>query len=112
MLNRCIRLASKLENKKQRIYAIIVDKKGRILSSGTNSYTRSHPRQAFFAAKVGQVHRIFLHSEMDALVRCKEQGYTLYVARVDKKGNPLPCCPCEICTLAIKDAKIQNVYHT
>lgn len=112
MLNRCIKEASKLELKKQRIYSIIVDKRGRIISSGTNSFTKSHSRQAYYAEKVGQQHKIFLHSEISAIVNCKQQGYAIYTARVDRKGNPLPCAPCEVCQYALKDAKITNIYYT
>ena len=112
MLNRCIKLASKLENKKQRIYSIITDRKGRILASGSNSYTRSHPRMAYYSAKFNDFNKIYLHSEISSLIKLTRQGHSIYVARVDKKGNPLPCSPCRICALALKDAKIQNVYHT
>lgn len=112
MLNRCIELASQLQNRKQRVASIITDKKGRILSFGCNSYTKSHPRQAFYAEKCGQVHKVFLHSEISAIVNCKAQGYAIYTARVDKRGNSLPCKPCEICRLALSDAKISKVYYT
>lgn len=112
MLDLAIKLASELQNRKQRIASIITDKRGRILSFGVNSYTHSHPKQAYYAKKVGQMQKIFLHSEIDALVHLKKQGHTLYVARVDKQGNPKPCKPCEICSLAIKDAGIKEVVTT
>ena len=112
MLNRCIKLASKLENKKQRVFAIITDNHNRILARGGNSYTRSHPRMAYYSAKFNDFNKIYLHAEISSLVKLNQQGHSIYVARVDKKGNPLPCKPCKICALALQDAKIFNVYHT
>jgi deoxycytidylate deaminase len=112
MLNLAIKLASQLQNKKQRICAIITDKRGRILSFGVNSYSKTHPRMAYYSAKCNDYNKIYLHAEMDSLIHCKQKGHTLYVARVDKKGNSLPCKPCEICSLAIKDAGIKEVITT
>jgi deoxycytidylate deaminase len=112
MLNRCITLASKLNHKKERVASIICDKKGRIISKGVNSFSKSHPTQAYYAEKVGMVHRIFLHSEISALVNCKEQGHTIFVARVNRKGEPLPSSPCPICKMAILDAGIKEIITT
>lgn len=112
MLNRCIDLASQLQNRKQRIASIITDKKGRILSFGVNSYTKSHPRQAYYAEKCGQTHKVFLHSEISAIVNCKGQGYAIYTARVNRKNEAIASAPCPICRLALSDAKIKNIYYT
>lgn len=114
MLNRCIKLASKLENKKQRIYAIIVDKKGRILAKGTNSYTKSHPLQAYYCElATKESHKIFVHAELQALVHLKgQEANKIFVARVAKNGTPLPSSPCPICRMAIHDAGIHEVITT
>jgi len=113
MLNRCIKLASKLENKKQRIYAIITDNHNRILASGTNSYTKSHCLQAYYCELANQPHKIYIHAELQALVRLKGRKATkIYVARVSKAGLPLPALPCPICKMAILDAGIHEVITT
>jgi deoxycytidylate deaminase len=113
MLNEAITIASKLANKKQRICAIITDKRGRIVSTGCNSYTKSHPRMAYYCEVTKQQHKIFLHAELDAIIKTKRKiPNTIYIARVDKQGIPLPCQPCEICKLAIQDAGIKNIIHT
>lgn len=112
MLDQAIKIASQLQNRKQRICSIITDRKGRILGIGTNSYTKTHPRQAFYATKCNDFHKIFLHSEIDALVNCKQKPETIYIARVNHKGEPLRVSPCPICQLAINDAKIKNVITT
>lgn len=114
MLNRCIKLASKLENKKQRVFAIITDKKGRILASGGNSYTKSNPLQAYYAELVTKErHKIFVHAELQALVHLKgRKADKIFVARVAKNGTPLPSSPCPICSLAIMDAGIKEIITT
>lgn len=114
MLEKCIKKASQLENKKQRIFAIITDKKGRILASGGNSYTKSNPLQAYYAELVTKErHKIYVHAELQALVNLRgRKADTIYIARVNKKNEPLPSRPCPICSLAICDAGITNIITT
>jgi len=112
MLNKAIKKASQLENKKQRVFAIITDKKGHILASGGNSYTRTHPRMAYYSAKFNDFNKIYLHAEIASIVACNKKPYAIYIARVDKKGNSLPCNPCPICKLAILDAGITKIITT
>jgi deoxycytidylate deaminase len=115
VLNKCIQLASKLQNQKQRVYSIIVDKRGRVLSSGSNHFTKSHPRQAYYCElATHEQHKIYLHAELSALVNLKDydKAETIYVARVNKKGQPLPSHPCPICQMAIKDAGITKIVTT
>lgn len=98
--------------KHQNITATIYDKKGRILSIGTNSYTKTHPRQAEMAAKCGYHYKVYLHAEIAALVRCKSDGYKIKIERYNKSGDPLLAKPCEICELAIKEAGIKYIEYT
>jgi len=112
MLNRCIKLASKLENKKQRIFSIITDKHGKIIGSGGNSYSKTHPTMAYYAEKVGDINKIFLHSEISALVNCKSKPENMYIARVSRDGQPVKVSPCPICKLAILDSGIKKVITT
>lgn len=113
MLNRCIRKATELEPKKQRIFSIITDNHNRILSTGTNSFSKSHVLQAYYCELANQPHKIFIHSELQALVRLKgRKAKTIYIARVNKKNEPVPSKPCPICSLAIKDAGITEIITT
>lgn len=90
-----------------RVYAVITDKRGKIVSEGPNSYKKTHPLQAKFARMVGNEEAVYLHAEIQAMVKCKEgQGHKMYVARVGRTGNPLPACPCKICQLAIEQLGI------
>jgi deoxycytidylate deaminase len=115
MLNEAINRASLLQNQKQRICAIITDKRGRILSTGENSYSKSHPLQAYYCELARQDnHKIYIHAELQALVNLKgnKKADKIYLARISKTKEPLPCTPCPICRLAIADAGIKNIIHT
>lgn len=101
-------------NQKQDITAIIYDRKGRVLSVGKNSYEKTHPLQARFAAKVGTPKKIYLHAEIDAIVRCKDlrKAHRIEVIRVAKNGDLVNAKPCSICQSAIESSGIKIVSHT
>ena len=98
----------------QDITAIIYDKKGRILSIGKNSYVKTHPKQARHACKVGRPDKVFLHAEIDAIIRCKDlsKAHRIFVSRVSRKGKYVNAKPCPICQDAIREANIRQVEWT
>jgi tRNA(Arg) A34 adenosine deaminase TadA len=100
-------------NKQHSIKAILYDKKGNILSIGSNSYTKTHPLQAKYANQVGEPKKIFLHSEIDAIIKCKDisKAYRIEVYRFYKDGKPANAKPCKICENALNQLGIQ-VWHT
>ena len=55
ILNKAIELASQLQNKKQRLCAIVTNKRGHILNIGFNSYNKTSTTQAYYAEKVGAI---------------------------------------------------------
>lgn len=115
MLNKAIKIASLCSNKKFSLCAIITDKKGNILSIGQNYFNKSHPTQAYYAEKTGNRNRIFIHAEIDALIRLPYgvEPNTIYIARTNKKGNQtLLAQPCPICQMAIKESGIKNIIYT
>ena len=57
---------------KQNMTAIIYDKRGKVISVGQNSYVKTHPLQAKYAAIAGMPDRQFLHAEIHAIVKCKD----------------------------------------
>lgn len=98
---------------KHKVAACCTDKQGRILSYASNSYTKTHPKQAYYASIVGnQFSKIFLHAEIAALVRCRENPYKLQVIRVNKRGELRMAKPCPICQLAIKEAGVKLVEYS
>lgn len=96
------------------ITATIYDKRGRVLSIGYNSYTKSHPKQAKLAAKVGKPNSIYLHAEIAALIKLKGTTvpFSILVVRFNKQGMPAMAAPCLICQKALKLAGITNILHT
>lgn len=95
----------------QNITAIITDKRGRVLSIGKNSYVKTHPKQALHASRVGLPDKVFLHAEMDAIIRCRDltKAYKIQIIRVTKDGSLGNAKPCPICKSAIKEANIKRV---
>jgi hypothetical protein len=93
--------------------ATIRDKKGRILSTATNSYRKTHPLQGHFAKLCGMEERPFLHAEIAALLRCKTSiPYEIYIERYGKDGKPRLAAPCAICSLALKAFNVHIIRYT
>lgn len=99
---------------KQNIKAIIYDRKGRILSIGENSYEKSHTLMAHHSKKVGLPHKIFLHAEVAAIVKCKDlsKAYKISVFRYNNQGKTLLAKPCICCQSALAATPIKIIEHT
>ena len=94
--------------------AYIFDKKGKIISVGYNSYTKTHPYQAKLAKIAGLPDKIFLHAEIDAILKCKRIGDAkrILISRIGADGKPLIAKPCKICALAIERFGIKEIEFT
>lgn len=82
------------------INATVYDKRGRVLSRGTNSYTRTHPLQQKAARAAGEHKRDFgfMHAETAALVRANPQkAFRISITRFTRDGKPAPAKPCACC---------------
>ena len=97
---------------RQFLTATIFDKRGRVLSVGHNSYDKTHPRQAKYAARVGCSEKMYLHAEISALIKCREKPHKILIERKDRAGNFKLAKPCPICELAIKEAGIKFVEYS
>jgi len=100
--------------RKQDMTAIIEDKRGRILSIGKNDYHKTHRIQYEYAERVGTPHRIYLHAEIDSIIRCRDlsKAHKISIFRYGKNGKPALAKPCPACALAIKEAGIKIVEWT
>lgn len=106
---------SKTESGKtvQRVYALCMDKKGRIISESSNYYDKSHPYQYECACEAGNDEAIYLHAEIAAIVKAKKKSiYKIVIARVGNTDESLPSKPCKICQIAIDLANIEVVEYT
>lgn len=112
MLGLAIKVAESSKSKKK-VGAVLLHK-NKVITQGVNQDTKTHPLQAKLAEMVGLDEKIYLHAEISALVRCKGEADTIVVARLgghygDELRNAKPC---PICSLALKEAGIENVYYS
>lgn len=96
------------------IKATVYDKRGRVLTVGENSYNKTHPLQAKYAAMVGLEDKIYLHAELSALARLRpyHKPYRIKVERYGKDGKPALARPCAVCDKAIREWGINQVEYT
>lgn len=87
-------------------------RKNKLVSESPNFFKKSHPTQAMYARRVNQPKRIHLHAEVATLIRAREEIDTLFVCRINKKGDLRMSKPCPICQLAIESEGISTVYYT
>ena len=94
--------------------AYAYDKKGRLLSSATNSYSKTHPLQAYFAEKVGHSAKIYLHAEIAAIIKAGDKKiHKLLITRHNPRTHKaLNAAPCPICQEAIRAFGIPFVSYT
>lgn len=99
--------------KRQDVTAFAYDKRGRLLAVGKNSYAKTHRLQAHYGNKAGNSSRIYLHAELDALIRGSKRGciHKLVVVRQGASGYLL-AKPCPSCELAILDYNVKITEHT
>lgn len=91
--------------------AMCLDSRGHIVSIASNTY-KTHPEQARFARLAGKPKKVSLHAEMAALIKAKEEVSTIIVCRLNNKGELRYSKPCPICTLAIEQSSIEDVWYS
>lgn len=105
-LQRAMGLA--LSSQERHRHGSIIVRKGKIISWGINSL-RNHP--SVCSDPKAQAGR---HAEREAIRRANTnlEGATIYVARINKTGDPLLSKPCKACQEAIEKAGIKKVIYT
>lgn len=100
------------------VYAVALNKRGRIVAEGGNSYIKTHTVQAEFSIKAGLADKQCLHAEVKTLISAKGKKIAkLLIARVDSDGQPRIAKPCPVCQAMIdwyqeeNDCKIE-IEHT
>jgi deoxycytidylate deaminase len=119
ILNQAVAVAMSSTSKKK--VGSIILKKGRLVASAVNIEKKSHPIQAFYGERASNIHnndglsqKIYLHSEVNCLIRSKGKGDTIIVARVGGNGGKelRNSKPCPICSLALKEYGIKHVHYS
>lgn len=98
-----------MSNVAQKIVAMAFDKRGRILSVGVNSYHKTHPFQARYSMIAGNGSQIYIHAEIDALLKARAHVHKMVIARYGRHGAHLPSQPCSICLQALMDAGVEEL---
>jgi tRNA(Arg) A34 adenosine deaminase TadA len=93
-----------------KVGCILLDRKGNIVSRGYN-IGRTHPLQAAYARKVNEHHKIYLHAEIHALVKCRVDPYHAVVIRIGKLGVVRGSRPCPICTYGLRVAGVKRITY-
>jgi tRNA(Arg) A34 adenosine deaminase TadA len=96
---------------KKRVGAVLLNR-GKVILTATNLENKSHPIQAKFANRVGLGEKIFLHAEISALIKCREECDTIVVARVNPQEKLRMAKPCPICSLALEESGIKKIYYS
>lgn len=116
MIDYAIKRASELPFMKgqKRLFAVILDKKNRIVCEASNSYSQTHTAMFRYGKRTGNPLKCYLHAEVHALLKDKNRrGVKMIVARVDSKGKPCLAAPCSACQLTLKEASyIKSIEFT
>ena len=98
----------------QRHYAVIADKRGRVLAEGENSYTKTSPKMKRAGERVGLPDKVFWHAECKAIYSLKERAkaYKIVVVRISSEGEPVNSKPCILCETLIKEVGIKFVEYS
>ncbi len=90
-------------------HGAVVVRGGSVISVGINK-NRNHP--TVVSSEHIKTH-CSVHAEIDALRKVKNaKGATIYVARVNRKGQDRLSRPCDRCHDAIREAGIRKVVYT
>jgi deoxycytidylate deaminase len=94
------------------LIAATLDKRGRIISIGENSLTKTHPLMYHYSTKSKTYNKIYLHAELSAMVKSYSYAHSIIVIRINREGEFAMARPCPICMMAIKEAKIKKIWYS
>jgi deoxycytidylate deaminase len=101
---------------KQKVIAFVLDDKGRILTEGWNSYTKTHPIQKKAAQVFDENEKCYMHAEIHALSRLRrsqtDKKHSMVIIRLGTDENMLPGKPCRICNRLIQNYGINTIIHS
>lgn len=105
-LNKAMGLA--LSSQEKHRHGAIIVRQGKVISHGINVRKNDPNICSFPLLESG------IHAEVAAIKRANTslEGATIYVARINKSGQPLLSKPCDRCQAAIEKAGIKKVIYT
>ena len=107
MLDRAIVIAAQSTCKQK--HGAVIYKGGRVLAVGINSTRNQHPTMEIEAVNYTY------HAEIAAIRAAGRESVkdsTLYIARINRRGNPVYSGPCEECMNRVFSTGIKRVVFT
>ena len=102
-----------MSRKRYHLLAKAYDKRKRVIAVGENSYSKTSTVMSYFAEKVGLPKKIYLHAEVQSLLRCKDKApYRLTIERYDNEGQQALAAPCPVCREMIKAWGVKVLEYT
>lgn len=103
-----------MTRKRYEIVATCFDRKGKVLGTGVNDYTRSHPLAKHFAVKAGESEqKDKLHAELAAVLASGRKNiYSILVQRFHNDGTMAVAAPCPTCQAMLKGFGVKLVRYT
>ena len=102
-----------MSRKRYHLLAKAYDKRKRVIAVGENSYSKTSTVMSYFADKVGLPKKIYLHAEVQSLLRCKDKApYRLTIERYDNEGQQALAAPCPVCREMIKAWGVKVLEYT
>ena len=99
---------------RSRHYAVVLDKRGKIVGEGANSYTKTSPKMLEAGSKVGLKDKIYWHAECKAIYSARNlnKAYKLIVVRINSEDKPVYSKPCVLCEALIKEAGVKIIEYS
>ena len=102
-----------MARRKYIIKATTYDKRGRMIASAFNSYSKTHPMMSEIGCDCDLPDKEYLHAEVACIIKSRgKKIHKIFVERYDQNGNPKNAAPCKICQRAIQLAEIKEVTYT
>ena len=93
----------------------VLMRKNKVIATATNHDCKTHPIQAKWAERVGLSEKIYLHAEISAMIKAREEADKIIVVRLGgHSGNDLrQARPCPICEAYLRHtSNIKHVYYS
>jgi deoxycytidylate deaminase len=105
---------NKLTRKRYEIVATCFDRKGKVLGTGVNDYSRSHPLAKHFAIVAGESEqKDKVHAELAAVLASGRKNiYSIFVQRFHNDGTMAIAAPCPTCKAMLKGFGVKIVRYT
>lgn len=103
-----------MTRRRYEIIATTFDKKGRVIASGVNSYSKTHPLMKYFSEIAGESeHKASIHAELNACLKSGDKEIdSILVQRFDLQGKPKLAKPCRTCQVMLKAMGVKTVRYT